>query len=98
MEAVLTPWGCVHCRAKLTAEAWPTEWAHAFYLTVEWMAVREGPITISDSSDEEGIPMLVTPATEQQEDDLDDDVILTEVSVFKLSTMKTTCSHLPLVS
>ncbi|XP_076779688.1 E3 ubiquitin-protein ligase RNF216 isoform X4 [Arvicanthis niloticus] len=42
------------------------------------MAVREGPITISDSSDEEGIPMLVTPATEQQEDDLDDDVILTE--------------------
>lgn len=44
----------------------------------EWMAVREGPITISDSSDEEGIPMLVTPATEQQEDDLDDDVILTE--------------------
>ncbi|XP_021078374.1 E3 ubiquitin-protein ligase RNF216 isoform X2 [Mus pahari] len=44
----------------------------------EWMAVREGPITISDSSDEEGIPMLVTPATEQQEDDPDDDVILTE--------------------
>ncbi|XP_028611901.1 E3 ubiquitin-protein ligase RNF216 isoform X1 [Grammomys surdaster] len=44
----------------------------------EWMAVREGPITISDSSDEEGIPMLVTPATEPQEDDLDDDVILTE--------------------
>lgn len=44
----------------------------------EWMAVREGPITISDSSDEEGVPMLVTPTTEQQEDDLDDDVILTE--------------------
>jgi hypothetical protein len=61
------------------------------------MAVREGPITISDSSDEEGIPMLVTPATEQQEDDLDDDVILTEVSVFKLPIMKTACSHLPLV-
>lgn len=46
------------------------------------MRVRDGPITISDSSDEEGIPMLVTPATEQHEDDdLDDDVILTEVSV-----------------
>ncbi|KAL1768742.1 E3 ubiquitin-protein ligase RNF216 isoform X1 [Sigmodon hispidus] len=45
----------------------------------EWMSVRDGPITISDSSDEEGIPMLVTPATEQHEDeDLDDDVILTE--------------------
>ncbi|XP_060224049.1 E3 ubiquitin-protein ligase RNF216 isoform X3 [Meriones unguiculatus] len=44
----------------------------------EWIGVRDGPITISDSSDEEGIPMLVTPATEQHEDDLDDDVILTE--------------------
>lgn len=45
----------------------------------EWMSVRDGPITISDSSDEEGIPMLVTPTTEQHEDDdLDDDVILTE--------------------
>ncbi|XP_051061455.1 E3 ubiquitin-protein ligase RNF216 isoform X2 [Phodopus roborovskii] len=45
----------------------------------EWRSVRDGPITISDSSDEEGIPMLVTPATEQHEDDdLDDDVILTE--------------------
>ncbi|XP_038201899.1 E3 ubiquitin-protein ligase RNF216 isoform X2 [Arvicola amphibius] len=45
----------------------------------EWMSVRDGPITISDSSDEEGMPMLVTPATEQHEDDdLDDDVILTE--------------------
>ncbi|XP_007646993.1 E3 ubiquitin-protein ligase RNF216 isoform X2 [Cricetulus griseus] len=45
----------------------------------EWMSVRDGTITISDSSDEEGIPMLVTPATEQHEDDdLDDDVILTE--------------------
>ncbi|KAH0520371.1 E3 ubiquitin-protein ligase RNF216 [Microtus ochrogaster] len=43
------------------------------------MSVRDGPITISDSSDEEGIPMLVTPATEQHEDDdLDDEVILTE--------------------
>ncbi|XP_051017055.1 E3 ubiquitin-protein ligase RNF216 [Acomys russatus] len=44
----------------------------------EWLTVRDGPITISDSSDEEGIPMLVTPATEQHEEDLDDDVILTE--------------------
>lgn len=55
---------------------------HIFCLPIEWMSVRDGTITISDSSDEEGIPMLVTPATEQHEDDdLDDDVILTEVSV-----------------
>lgn len=55
---------------------------HVFCFRVEWMSVRDGPITISDSSDEEGIPMLVTSATEQHEDDdLDDDVILTEVSV-----------------
>ncbi|XP_008016957.1 E3 ubiquitin-protein ligase RNF216 isoform X2 [Chlorocebus sabaeus] len=45
----------------------------------EWINLRDGPITISDSSDEEGIPMLVTPATQQhEEEDLDDDVILTE--------------------
>ncbi|XP_030788054.1 E3 ubiquitin-protein ligase RNF216 isoform X2 [Rhinopithecus roxellana] len=45
----------------------------------EWISLRDGPITISDSSDEEGIPMLVTPAPQQhEEEDLDDDVILTE--------------------
>ncbi|XP_073890489.1 E3 ubiquitin-protein ligase RNF216 isoform X4 [Macaca fascicularis] len=45
----------------------------------EWINLRDGPITISDSSDEEGIPMLVTPAPQQhEEEDLDDDVILTE--------------------
>ncbi|XP_033048010.1 E3 ubiquitin-protein ligase RNF216-like [Trachypithecus francoisi] len=45
----------------------------------EWINLRDGPITISDSSDEEGIPMLVTPASQQhEEEDLDDDVILTE--------------------
>ncbi|XP_011851638.1 PREDICTED: E3 ubiquitin-protein ligase RNF216 [Mandrillus leucophaeus] len=45
----------------------------------EWINLRDGPITISDSSDEEGIPMLVTPAAQQhEEEDLDDDVILTE--------------------
>nr|XP_040134597.1 E3 ubiquitin-protein ligase RNF216 isoform X5 [Ictidomys tridecemlineatus] len=45
----------------------------------DWINLRDGPITISDSSDEEGIPMLVTPAPQQQEEeDLDDDVILTE--------------------
>uniref|UniRef100_A0A8C5KYB4 E3 ubiquitin-protein ligase RNF216 n=1 Tax=Jaculus jaculus TaxID=51337 RepID=A0A8C5KYB4_JACJA len=44
----------------------------------DWIGLRDGPITISDSSDEEGIPMLVTPATQQHEDDLDDDVILAE--------------------
>lgn len=45
----------------------------------DWVGLREGPITISDSSDEEGIPMLVTPAPRQHEDDdLDDDIILTD--------------------
>uniref|UniRef100_A0A8C6QI08 E3 ubiquitin-protein ligase RNF216 n=1 Tax=Nannospalax galili TaxID=1026970 RepID=A0A8C6QI08_NANGA len=45
----------------------------------DWIGLRDGPITISDSSDEEVIPMLVTPAPEQHDDDdLDDDVILTE--------------------
>ncbi|XP_048185816.1 E3 ubiquitin-protein ligase RNF216 isoform X1 [Perognathus longimembris pacificus] len=45
----------------------------------DWISLRDGPITISDSSDEEGIPMLVTPAPQQhEEEDLDDDVILTE--------------------
>uniref|UniRef100_A0A8C0XFZ5 Ring finger protein 216 n=1 Tax=Castor canadensis TaxID=51338 RepID=A0A8C0XFZ5_CASCN len=44
----------------------------------DWISLRDGPITISDSSDEEGTPMLVTPAPQQHEDDLDDDVILTE--------------------
>ncbi|XP_023510974.2 E3 ubiquitin-protein ligase RNF216 isoform X2 [Equus caballus] len=44
-----------------------------------WISLRDGPITISDSSDEEGVPMLVTPAPQQHdEEDLDDDVILTE--------------------
>ncbi|XP_051063333.1 E3 ubiquitin-protein ligase RNF216-like [Phodopus roborovskii] len=33
------------------------------------MSVSDEPITISDSSDEEGIPVLVTPATEQHEED-----------------------------
>uniref|UniRef100_A0A2K5ZHE2 Ring finger protein 216 n=1 Tax=Mandrillus leucophaeus TaxID=9568 RepID=A0A2K5ZHE2_MANLE len=47
----------------------------------EWINLRDGPITISDSSDEEGIPMLVTPAAQQhEEEDLDDDVILTETN------------------
>uniref|UniRef100_A0A8C8ZB63 Ring finger protein 216 n=1 Tax=Prolemur simus TaxID=1328070 RepID=A0A8C8ZB63_PROSS len=45
----------------------------------DWINLRDAPITISDSSDEEGIPMLVTPASQQHdEEDLDDDVILTE--------------------
>ncbi|XP_069889588.1 E3 ubiquitin-protein ligase RNF216 isoform X3 [Dipodomys merriami] len=45
----------------------------------DWISLRDGPITISDSSDEEGIPMLVTPAPQQhEEEDLDDDIILTE--------------------
>nr|XP_035958926.1 E3 ubiquitin-protein ligase RNF216-like isoform X2 [Halichoerus grypus] len=45
----------------------------------DWINLRDGPITISDSSDEEGVPMLVTPAPqEHDEEDLDDDVILTE--------------------
>nr|XP_033697242.1 E3 ubiquitin-protein ligase RNF216 isoform X4 [Tursiops truncatus] len=43
----------------------------------DWINLRDGPITISDSSDEEGVPMLVTPAPQQHdEEDLDDDVIL----------------------
>uniref|UniRef100_A0A8D2HI10 Ring finger protein 216 n=1 Tax=Urocitellus parryii TaxID=9999 RepID=A0A8D2HI10_UROPR len=47
----------------------------------DWINLRDGPITISDSSDEEGIPMLVTPVPQQQEEeDLDDDVILTETN------------------
>ncbi|ELW69920.1 E3 ubiquitin-protein ligase RNF216 [Tupaia chinensis] len=47
----------------------------------DWINIRDGPITISDSSDEEGIPMLVTPAPQQpEEEDLDDDVILTETN------------------
>lgn len=51
------------------------------HFPVDWISLRDGPITISDSSDEEGIPMLVTPAPQQhEEEDLDDDVILTEVS------------------
>ncbi|XP_037671324.1 E3 ubiquitin-protein ligase RNF216 isoform X4 [Choloepus didactylus] len=45
----------------------------------DWITLRDGPITISDSSDEEGVPMLVTPGTQpREEEDLDDDVILTE--------------------
>ncbi|XP_006906623.1 E3 ubiquitin-protein ligase RNF216 isoform X2 [Pteropus alecto] len=45
----------------------------------DWIGLRDGPITISDDSDEEGVPMLVTPAPQQHdEEDLDDDVILTE--------------------
>ncbi|KAF3813867.1 hypothetical protein GH733_017899 [Mirounga leonina] len=47
----------------------------------DWINLRDGPITISDSSDEEGVPMLVTPAPqEHDEEDLDDDVILTETN------------------
>uniref|UniRef100_A0A2K6EUE5 E3 ubiquitin-protein ligase RNF216 n=1 Tax=Propithecus coquereli TaxID=379532 RepID=A0A2K6EUE5_PROCO len=47
----------------------------------DWINLRDAPITISDSSDEEGIPMLVTPAPQQHdEEDLDDDVILTETN------------------
>ncbi|XP_066129530.1 E3 ubiquitin-protein ligase RNF216 isoform X1 [Saccopteryx bilineata] len=47
----------------------------------DWISLRDGPITISDDSDEEGDPMLVTPAPQQHdEEDLDDDVILTETS------------------
>ncbi|KAM7140987.1 E3 ubiquitin-protein ligase RNF216 isoform 3-T5 [Molossus nigricans] len=45
----------------------------------DWINLRDGPITISDDSDEEGVPMMVTPAPQQHdEEDLDDDVILTE--------------------
>ncbi|KAM7140986.1 E3 ubiquitin-protein ligase RNF216 isoform 2-T3 [Molossus nigricans] len=47
----------------------------------DWINLRDGPITISDDSDEEGVPMMVTPAPQQHdEEDLDDDVILTETS------------------
>ncbi|XP_064152079.1 E3 ubiquitin-protein ligase RNF216 isoform X5 [Loxodonta africana] len=46
----------------------------------DWISLRDGPITISDSSDEEGIPMLVTPAPQQQEEEDLDDVILTETN------------------
>ncbi|XP_037671323.1 E3 ubiquitin-protein ligase RNF216 isoform X3 [Choloepus didactylus] len=53
----------------------------------DWITLRDGPITISDSSDEEGVPMLVTPGTQpREEEDLDDDVILTEVSFLELAT------------
>ncbi|XP_070270413.1 E3 ubiquitin-protein ligase RNF216 isoform X2 [Myotis yumanensis] len=45
----------------------------------DWISLRDGPITISDDSDEEGVPMMVTSASQQHdEEDLDDDVILTE--------------------
>lgn len=58
-------------------------------LLLEWINLRDGPITISDDSDDEGVPMLVTPASQQHdEEDLDDDVILTEVSFFKLTVMR----------
>lgn len=58
-------------------------------LLLDWIGLRDGPITISDDSDEEGVPMLVTPAPQQHdEEDLDDDVILTEVSFLKLTMMR----------
>ena len=61
-------------------------------LLLDWINLRDGPITISDSSDEEGVPMLVTPAPQQHdEEDLDDDVILTEVSFLKLTLMRHHC-------
>lgn len=61
-------------------------------LLLGWISLRDGPITISDSSDEEGVPMLVTPAPQQHdEEDLDDDVILTEVSFLKLTVMRRYC-------
>ncbi|XP_006889682.1 PREDICTED: E3 ubiquitin-protein ligase RNF216 isoform X2 [Elephantulus edwardii] len=44
----------------------------------DWINLRDGPITISDSSDEEGTPMLLTPVAQQHEEDDLDDVILTE--------------------
>ncbi|KAM6155595.1 E3 ubiquitin-protein ligase RNF216 isoform 1-T1 [Rhynchocyon petersi] len=44
----------------------------------DWINLRDGPITISDSSDEEGTPMLVTPAPQQHEEEDLDDVILTD--------------------
>lgn len=60
-----------------------------FCLFLDWINLREGPITISDDSDEEGVPMMVTPAPQQHdEEDLDDDVILTEVSFLKLIRMR----------
>ncbi|XP_007940994.1 E3 ubiquitin-protein ligase RNF216 [Orycteropus afer afer] len=46
----------------------------------DWISLRDGPITISDSSDEEGIPMLVTPVPQQHEEEDLDDVILTETN------------------
>ncbi|XP_006889681.1 PREDICTED: E3 ubiquitin-protein ligase RNF216 isoform X1 [Elephantulus edwardii] len=46
----------------------------------DWINLRDGPITISDSSDEEGTPMLLTPVAQQHEEDDLDDVILTEIS------------------
>ncbi|ELK28968.1 E3 ubiquitin-protein ligase RNF216 [Myotis davidii] len=47
----------------------------------DWISLRDGPITISDDSDEDGVPMMVTSASQQHdEEDLDDDVILTETS------------------
>ena len=61
-------------------------------LLLDWIGLRDGPITISDDSDEEGVPMLVTPAPQQHdEEDLDDDVILTEVSFLKLTMIKHHC-------
>lgn len=63
-----------------------------FCLPLDWIGLRDGPITISDDSDEEGVPMLVTPAPQQHdEEDLDDDVILTEVSFLKLTVMRHYC-------
>ncbi|XP_036788838.2 E3 ubiquitin-protein ligase RNF216 isoform X2 [Manis pentadactyla] len=47
----------------------------------DWISLRDGPITISDSSDEEGVPMMVTPAPQQHdEEDLNDGIILTETN------------------
>lgn len=60
-------------------------------LLLDWIGLRDGPITISDDSDEEGVPMLVTPAPQQHEEDLDDDVILTEVSFLKFTAMRHYC-------
>lgn len=61
-------------------------------LLLDWISLRDGPITISDSSDEEGVPMLVTPAPQHHdEEDLDDDVILTEVSFLKLTIQSHYC-------
>lgn len=60
-------------------------------LPLDWINLRDGPITISDDSDEEGVPMLVTPAPHPHDEDLDDDVILTEVSFLKLTMMRRSC-------